>query len=85
MPITQTIHAKTTVSMTDLRRNPSKILDDANDMPVAILNHNRAEAYLLSAKAYEKLLDLLDDVSQKIKTIQSRRGGKTVKVNIEDL
>jgi antitoxin StbD len=84
MPITQTIHAKTTVSMTDLRRNPSKILDDANDMPVAILNHNRAEAYLLSAKAYEKLLDLLDDVSL-IKTIQSRRGGKTVKVNIEDL
>jgi antitoxin StbD len=70
--------------MTDLRRNPSKILDDANDMPVAILNHNRAEAYLLSAKAYEKLLDLLDDVSL-IKTIQSRRGGKTVKVNIEDL
>ena len=53
-------------------------------MPVAILNHNRAEAYLLSAKAYEKLLDLLDDVSL-IKTIQSRRGGKTVKVNIEDL
>ena len=84
MPITQTIHAKTTVSMTDLRRNPSKILDDANHMPVAILNHNRAEAYLLSAKAYEKLLDLLDDVSL-IKTIQSRRGGKTVKVNIEDL
>ena len=84
MPITQTIHAKTTVSMTDLRRNPSKILDDANDMPVAILNHNRAEAYLLSAKAYEKLLDLLDNVSL-IKTIQSRRGGKTVKVNIEDL
>ena len=84
MPITQTIHAKTTVSMTDLRRNPNKILDDANDMPVAILNHNRAEAYLLSAKAYEKLLDLLDDVSL-IKTIQSRRGGKTVKVNIEDL
>jgi antitoxin StbD len=84
MPITQTIHAKTTVSMTDLRRNPSKILEDANDMPVAILNHNRAEAYLLSAKAYEKLLDLLDDVSL-IKTIQSRRGGKTVKVNIEDL
>ena len=84
MPITQTIYAKTTVSMTDLRRNPSKILDDANDMPVAILNHNRAEAYLLSAKAYEKLLDLLDDVSL-IKTIQSRRGGKTVKVSIEDL
>ncbi len=84
MPITQTIHAKSTVSMTDLRRNPSKILEDAKDMPVAVLNHNRAEAYLLSAKAYEKLLDMLDDISL-IKTMHSRRGGKTVKVNIEDL
>ncbi|OYY53157.1 MAG: prevent-host-death protein, partial [Polynucleobacter sp. 35-46-207] len=31
MTITQTIHAKTTVSMTDLRRNPSKILEIAGD------------------------------------------------------
>ncbi len=84
MPPTQTIHAKTIVSMTDLRRNPSKILEDAGDSPVAVLNHNRAEAYLLSAKAYEKLLDLLDDVAL-IKTIQSRRGGKPIKVKLEDL
>lgn len=82
--MTNTIHVKTIVSMTDLRRNPSKILKGAGDMPVVVLNYNRVEAYLFSAKAYEKLLDLLDDVSL-IKTIQSRRGGKTVKVKLEDL
>jgi antitoxin StbD len=84
MTITQTIHARTTVSMTDLRRNPSKILEIAGDLPVAVLNHNKPEAYLLSAKAYEALLDLIDEVSL-IKTIQSRRGGKTVKVKLEGL
>ena len=35
MPITQTIYAKTTVSMTDLRRNPSKIIEVAGDSPIA--------------------------------------------------
>jgi len=84
MSITQIILAKTTVSMTDLRRNPSKIMEIAGDLPVAVLNHNKPEAYLLSAKAYEALLDLVDDVSL-IKTIQSRKGGKTVKVKLEEL
>lgn len=84
MTITQTIHAKTTVSMTDLRRNPSKIMQIAGDLPVAVLNHNKPEAYLLSAKAYEALLELIDDVSL-TKTIQSRKGGKTVKVKLDDL
>jgi antitoxin StbD len=84
MALTQTIHAKTTVSMTDLRRNPSKILEIAGDLPVAVLNHNKPEAYLLSAKAYEALLDLVDDISL-IKTIKARSGGKTVKVNLADL
>jgi len=38
----------------------------------------------LSAKAYEALLDLIDDVSL-IKTIQARKGGKSVKVKLEGL
>ncbi|QWE20882.1 type II toxin-antitoxin system prevent-host-death family antitoxin [Polynucleobacter sp. AP-Kolm-20A-A1] len=84
MNLTQTIHAKTTVSMTDLRRNPSKIMEIAGDLPVAVLNHNKPEAYLLSAKAYEALLELVDDAAL-IKTIQSRKGGKTVKVKLADL
>jgi antitoxin StbD len=41
MSITQSIHARTTVSITDLRRNPSGILADAGDFPIAILNHNK--------------------------------------------
>ena len=84
MTITQTIHAKTTVSMTDLRRNPSKIMEIAGDLPVAVLNHNKPEAYLLSAKAYEALLDLIDDLTL-IKTIKTRKGGKTVRVKLEEL
>ena len=84
MATTQTIYARTTVSMTDLRRNPSGILDDAGDSPVAVLNHNKPAAYLLSANAYEALLDRLED-AELTKVVKERRGGKTVKVKLEDL
>ncbi len=84
MSITQSIYARTTVSMTDLRRNPSGILEAAGDMPVAVLNHNKPAAYLLSAKAYEALLDRLDD-AELMKIVKKRQGGKTVKVKLEDL
>ncbi len=84
MSITQSIYAKTTVSMTDLRRNPSGILEDAGDSPVAVLNHNKPAAYLLSAHAYEVLLERLED-AELGKIVKARQGGKTVKVKLEDL
>ena len=84
MTITQTIHAKTTVSMTDLRRNPRKILEIAGDLPLAILNHNKPAAYLLSPQAYEALLNLADDLHL-IKIIKSRSDRKTVKVKLKNL
>jgi antitoxin StbD len=84
MAITQSIYARTTVSMTDLRRNPSGILEDAGDSPVAVLNHNKPAAYLLSAKAFEALLDRLDD-AELTKIVKQRQGGKRVKVALEDL
>jgi len=51
---------------------------------VAILNHNKPEAYLLSAKAYENMLDALDDL-ELIGIVEKRRGGKTVRIKLEDL
>ncbi len=84
MTVTHSIYARTTVSMTDLRRNPSGILEDAGDCPVAVLNHNKPAAYLLSAKAYEALLERLDN-AELTKLVKERRGGKRVKVSLEDL
>ena len=84
MSITHPIYAENTISITDLRRNPSRILEDAGNLPVAVLNHNKPAAYLLSAKAYEALLDQLDD-AELVKIAKQRQGGKRIKVKIEDL
>ena len=84
MSLTHTILAKTTVSMTDLRRNPSGVLEVAGDQAIAVLNHNKPAAYLLSARAYEALLDKLDDAAL-TEVVKARRTGKPVKVKLDTL
>ena len=54
------------------------------DAPIAVLNHNRPAAYLLSARAYEALLDRLDD-AELTRLVKQRQGDKRVKVSLEDL
>jgi antitoxin StbD len=54
------------------------------DSPVAVLNHNKAAAYLLSAEHYEYVVEQLENL-ELAKVVKERQGGKTVKVNIEDL
>ena len=52
--------------------------------PVAVLNHNKPAAYLISAAAFEDMLDQLEDAAL-AKVVKARAGGKTVKVKLEDL
>lgn len=80
----QTIHAEKTVSVTELKRNFSAILIQAADNPVAVLNHNRPEAYLLSATHYERLLELLEDLED-MKLVQERSSGPFVEVALNEL
>ena len=80
----QTIHAEKTVSVTELKRNFSAILSQAEGDPVAVLNHNRPEAYLLSAAHYERLLERLEDLED-MKLVQERSGGPFVEVGLNEL
>jgi antitoxin StbD len=78
------IFATATVSITDLRRNPGAIIDNAGDAPIAILNHNRASAYLVPAKLYEAMMERLEDI-ELAELVRERRGGETVKVVLDDI
>jgi antitoxin StbD len=41
--------ANCSVSISELKKNPSAIIDQAEGEPIAILNHNRPTAYLIPA------------------------------------
>ena len=70
-----------TVSVTELKRNFASILAQADDQPVAVLNHNRPEAYLLSAAHYERLVTNLEDAAR----VRERSEGPFVEVSLDDL
>ena len=77
------IYADTTVSVNDLKKmTPKQILQQSGGNPVAILNQNKPEAYLLSAKYYEEILEILDDIVLE-KFVKNRLRGKTVRVNLD--
>lgn len=52
--------ASRSVSITELKRSPSAVLAQAGSEPVAVLNHNRPAAYLLSPEVYESMLQRLN-------------------------
>ncbi len=52
--------ATRSVSITELKRSPSAVLEQAGAEPVAVLNHNRPAAYLLSPEVYESMLERLN-------------------------
>ncbi len=58
----QRILARSSVSISDLKKNPSGIIIQSHGEPVAILNHNRTTAYLVPAAAFEMLMEHLDDL-----------------------
>lgn len=56
----ENILANYSVSISELKKSPSAILNDAGDEAVAVLNHNVPSAYLVPSKTYEKLLEIVD-------------------------
>ncbi len=72
------------VSVTELKRNYAGILKEADDAPIAVLNHNRPEAYLLPAGHYERLMAHLEDLED-AKVVRERADGPFVEVDIDAL
>ena len=79
-----TILSNMTVSVTELKRNFADILRQADDCPVAVLNHNRPEAYLLPAAHYERLMAYLEDLED-AKLVRDRADGPFVEVSLDEL
>jgi antitoxin StbD len=76
--------AKSSVSITDLKKNPSAIIEEAEGAPVAVLNHNRPSAYLVPAETFEAMLEKLDDL-EIAKIVKERKKEKTIKVSLNEL
>lgn len=80
----ETILSGASVSITELKRNPSAVIGAADDEAVAVLVHNKPSAYLIPAKAYESLMDRLEDL-ELAEIVRARASERRVKVTLDEL
>jgi antitoxin StbD len=80
------ILANFSASISELKKNPSALLNKSEGYPIAILNHNTPAAYLVPAETYEWLLDKIEDI-ELTQIVKDRLSEKehAIEVDINDL
>ena len=79
-----TILAEVTASVSELKRNPMGTVAAGEGFPVAILNHNAPVFYCVPAKAFEAMMDRLEDIE--LNAIADARSGETpILVDLDEI
>jgi len=76
--------AEMTASVSELKRNPMATVAAGEGAPVAILNRNEPAFYCVPAKAYEAMMDRLEDIELNA-IADARKDEPVVKVTLDDL
>ena len=57
----QSLLTDLTISMSEFKKNPAKVLREAQTQPVAVLSHNKAAFYMVDPLLFEALIDEVED------------------------
>jgi antitoxin StbD len=79
-----TILAETTASVSELKKNPMGTVAAGDGFPVAILNRNEPAFYCVPAKAFEAMLDRLEDIELNA-IADARKGERRIRVKLDEL
>jgi antitoxin StbD len=82
--MTSLVLAEMTASVSELKRNPMGTVAAGEGGPVAILNRNEPAFYCVPAKAYETMMDRLEDIELNA-LADARKDEPVVKVTLDDL
>ena len=82
--MTHAIFAEVTASVSELKRNPMGTVAAGEGFPVAILNRNEPAFYCVPAKAFEAMMDRLEDI-ELLAIVEARRGERRIRVKLDEL
>jgi antitoxin StbD len=82
----ESVLARCSASISELKKNPSSLIEQSVGEPIAILNHNKPTAYLIPAETYELMLDQIEDYQLGL-LVKERQHEKSsaVEVNLDEL
>lgn len=82
----QQILATYSASISELKKNPTALLNKAEGEAIAILNHNLPTAYLVPANVYEQIMEKLEDYELG-KIVKERQAEKplAIEMSLDDL
>jgi antitoxin StbD len=83
MAITHPILADVSAGISELKKNPMAVVQQGDGAPVAILNRNEPVFYAIPAKAFEILMDKLEDM-ELASIVEARKDQPEIEVNIDD-
>ena len=78
------ILADNSTSISELKKNPMAVVDQADGFPVAVLNRNQPAFYCVPAAAYEAMIDKLEDMELTV-LVNERQNQPEIEVSIDDL
>ena len=81
---THQILADVSAGISELKKNPMAVVKQGEGFPVAILNRNEPVFYAVPAKAYEILMDKLEDI-ELAELVRQRADELIIEVSIDDL
>ncbi|MBT1159751.1 type II toxin-antitoxin system Phd/YefM family antitoxin [Aminobacter anthyllidis] len=77
-----TVLAEVTASVSELKKNPMGTVAAGEGFPVAILNRNEPAFYCVPAKAFEAMMERLDDIELNA-LADARKGEKRIQVDLD--
>ena len=78
------ILAEMTASVSELKRNPMATVAAGEGAPVAILNRNEPAFYCVPARAYEAMIERLEDIELNA-IAEARKNQTIVRVKLDEL
>ena len=82
----EAVLANCSASISEMKKDPSALIDASDGEPIAILNHNKPTAYLIPADTYQQILDRLEDFELGL-IVKERQNEKeqAIEVDIDEL
>lgn len=84
MVTTHQILAQTSAGISELKKNPMAVVNEGGGGAVAILNRNEPVFYVVPAKTFEYIYDILEDAELQA-LVEARKQQPEIKVSVDEL